>query len=101
MVDAPMIGVRVNENTKELAFLPWIRVIRNEYSEGSHSWDKGKAFAIDIVHKDFLQDYVEKYTLSFAREFSHLAVKHDKVLASGAGFVSGLWKNGLQDIEKN
>jgi hypothetical protein len=107
VIDGPMIGVRVQEAENEISFLPWVRTVRHEYFEGGDRWDRGRAFAVDIVHKDFLTQYLGQYVQPFATEFSRLAIKHQEVLASGKGFVSGLgkkkWGNfeqGLQPLAK-
>ncbi|MGD0182296.1 MAG: hypothetical protein ABSC15_20985 [Terriglobales bacterium] len=100
VIDGPMVGVRVQEKSNELVFLPWVRIVRHEYSADSGWWERGRAFAVDVVHKDFLQAYVEKNAEAFAVEFSGLAIKHHKVLASGKGFVSGMGKNASGDLEK-
>jgi len=55
---------------------------------------------VDIVHKDFLQTYVQNHVLPFAAEFSGLAIKHDKVLATGKAFVSGMNEKPYIELEK-
>jgi hypothetical protein len=101
VIDAPMIGVHVQERKNELTFLPWVRTVRHEYFEASDRWERGRAFAVDIVHKDFLKTYVEQHLQPFAIEFADLALKHDKVLASGKGFASGMGKRGFVEIERH
>lgn len=100
VIDAPMVGVRVQEGSNELVFLPWVRTVRHEYCEESDWWERGRAFAVDIVHKDFLKTYIEKHVEVFANEFSALAIKHAEVLASGKAFVSGMGKAAFVDLEK-
>jgi hypothetical protein len=100
VIDAPMMGVRVQEASNELAFIPWVRTVRHEYFEGTDRWDRGRAFAVDVVHKDFFKTYLEQHVMPFAVEFSGLAIKHDKVLASGKGFVSGFGKKPYVEVEK-
>lgn len=100
VIDAPMVGIHVQEGSYKLLFLPWVRTVRHEYVEGAHWLDRGRSFAVDIVHKDFLQTYVENHVLSFAAEFSGLAIKHDKVLASGKGFVRGMNEKPYVELEK-
>lgn len=95
-----MVGVRVQESSNELVFLPWVRTVRHEYSEESDRWEKGHAFAVDIVHKDFLKTYIEKHVEAFASEFSNLVIKHAEVLASGKAFASGMGKAAFVDLEK-
>jgi hypothetical protein len=55
VLNAPMVGVRVLENTTEQIMLPWVRVVRHEYFENLEHWKRSKLFVIDIVHKDFFR----------------------------------------------
>jgi hypothetical protein len=56
-------------------------------------------YAIDVVHKDFCERYLDEHVKPFASEFGRLALKHHEILASGKGFASGLRKNWLKDLE--
>lgn len=100
VIDAPMVGVRVSEQSHDLTLLPWVRVVRHETDEISDLWHWTRLFAIDIVHKDFLQHYLEKHVFPFAREFSKLVIKHQQVLVSGQAFATGIEKHGLHKIEQ-
>lgn len=99
VLDAPMIGVRSQEKSNNLVLLPWVRVLRHEYFEDPYSIDKSKVFAIDIVHKDFFQQYLDNHVLPFAKEFAKRVIKHQEVVATGKGFVSGMARVGGEDIE--
>jgi hypothetical protein len=99
VLDAPMIGVRPSAKSNELTLMPWVRVLRHEYLEDLEWWDRSKLFALDIVHKDFLGEYLEKHVLPFAETFSGLVIKHQHVLATGEGFASGMGKDSWNDIE--
>jgi hypothetical protein len=100
VIDGPMTGVRVQEGSNKLGFFPWVRTVRHEYFESDHWMERGRAFAVDIVHKDFLQTHVQNHVLPFAAEFSGLAIKHDKVLATGKAFVSGMNEKPYIELEK-
>ena len=100
VLDAPMVGVQVSEKSHDLMLLPWVRVVRHEDDEILDWSHRKRLFAIDIVHKDFLQNYLDKYVFSFAEKFSKLAIKHQQVLASGKGFVKGMGKDGRHNIEQ-
>lgn len=99
VLNAPMVGVNVLENGNEHIMLPWVRVIRHEYFENLERWKRSKLFIIDIVHKDFFQEYVEQHVLPFAKEFSAFVLKHPQVVASGKGFVSNMNKDGWHNLE--
>lgn len=101
VVDAPMIGVRVKEDGNELISLPWVRVLRHESEELQNDKyiDRAKTYAIDIVHKDFFQEYVDMHVLPFAKEFSRLILKHSNVIATGHCFVKCMEENWASDLE--
>ena len=44
-----------------------------------------KVLAIDVVHKDLLNEYVDEHVRSFAKRVLNLVVKHKEALASGKG----------------
>ena len=100
VLDASMIGVHVSEQSHDLTLLPWVRVVRHETDEIPDWHHRTRLFAIDIVHRDFLQDYIDKHLLPFAEEFSKLAIKHQQVLASGKAFVPGMGKGRWHRIEQ-
>jgi len=101
VLDAPMVGVRVSARGHDLVLLPWVRVIRHETDEilDWHQTRRG-FYAIDIVHKDFLKEYLHRHVFPFTEVFSGLAMKHDEELASGKAFASGLGKDSWHGIEK-
>lgn len=100
VLDAPMIGVLVSEQKRNLTLLPWVRVVRHESEEIPDWLHETRLFAIDIVHKDFLQDYLDKHISPFAQEFSRLAIKHQQVLACGEAFATGMEKYWSHNIEQ-
>lgn len=99
VLNAPMVGVKVFEKGNEQILLPWVRIIRREYFEDLERWKRSKLFVIDIIHKDFFQEYVEKHVMPFANDFSTLALKHHQVISSGKGFVPNLMKSGIGGFE--
>lgn len=100
VLDAPMVGVTVSGDSNELTLVPWVRVIRHESYEGPNWWERTRLLAIDIVHRDFFEQYVRGHALPFAETFSELAIKHQSVLATGKGFASGLMTGGIDKIEQ-
>jgi len=104
VLDAPMVGVRVSANSHDVTLLPWVRVIRHktEEIEGASHWHPrtGVLLAIDVVHRDFFEDYLYKHLKPFAMKFSELVIKHQEVLASGKGFITDMGKDPWKDFEK-
>ena len=99
VLNAPMVGVRVLENSTEQIMLPWVRVVRHEYFENLEQWNRSKFFVVDIVHKDFFQTYIENHVSSLAKEFSELIIKHQQVISSGKGFIPNMNKDGWKNFE--
>jgi hypothetical protein len=99
VLDAPMVSVRPSAKSSDLTLVPWIRVLRHEYLENLESWDRSKLFALDVVHKDFLEEYLEKHLRPFAETFAELVIKHQHILATGEAFVSGMGEDSWENIE--
>ena len=101
VLDSPMVGVRVKEEGHEMILIPWVRVLRHQTpAKGEGKQHRNNTFAFDIIHKDFLPTYISDNLMPFAEKFSELALKHQDVLSSNKGFVSGMGKNSWTDIEK-
>lgn len=95
VIDAPMVGVEVKAKGHKSKPLPWIRVMRHEPNTTTRSYEHhGMLFAIDVVHVDYLDQYIEKHLLPFAEVFGKQALSKQEVLRSGKGFVSGMGKHG-------
>ncbi|HVF49693.1 MAG TPA: hypothetical protein VNA19_06385 [Pyrinomonadaceae bacterium] len=99
VLDAPMVNVSPSASSSDLTLVPWVRVLRHEYLENLERWDRSKLFALDVVHKDFLEEYLEKHLLPFAETFGELVIKHQHILATGEAFVSGMGKDSWDNIE--
>ncbi len=99
VLDSPMVGVRVSEDSQELTMLPWVRVIRHQTDSPSYRGPHNKLWALDIVHKGFVKTYLDNHLLPFAKEFARLSTKHQEILATGEAFAKGMGKNPFKDIE--
>jgi hypothetical protein len=99
IIDAPMIGVRLNASGYKTELLPWVRVIRHQPWKGRHKYDCSRVFGIEIVHKDYLTTYIEQHLKPFAEEFAHLVLKHAHVLADARGFIPSMGENSWTQIE--
>ncbi|MBI4192466.1 MAG: hypothetical protein HY525_18255 [Betaproteobacteria bacterium] len=98
VLDAPMIGVSVNASAPTLTMRPWLRIIRHEYDEDAEKFDRNHVFALDVVHKDFLSDYLDKHLLPFAACFAERVLRHPTELATGEAFVRGMAAD-ISDLE--
>ncbi len=99
VLNAPMVLVETKNSQPTARLTPWVRVARHEYDGDTEDWNKDRLWAIDVVHEDFLSDYIELHLRPFADEFSRLALLHSEELAAGEGFVSALGKSPFRDIE--
>lgn len=100
VVDAPMIGVKINETAHETVLLPWVRVSRHESYE-SEDWTKRQEiYSIDIVHKDFFEKYLNDNLLPFAKTLADKILKHQVILASGKGFAKNMGKDSWKNLEE-
>lgn len=101
VLDAPMIAVDGTVDPPTLTLVPWIRVLRHEYSEEEPHWQREKLWTVDVVHKAFLGRYIDEHLLPFAKEFGQLAVKHQVEIATCEGFVSGMGARRELSIEEH
>lgn len=99
VLDAPMVGVKVGKDKHELISLPWVRVVKHQTEKHPDFTHRNNLFAIDIVHKDFLGEYIDKHVIPFAERFSKLIIKHQEVIANGKGFVSDINNVKRNEIE--
>ncbi|MFD1122450.1 hypothetical protein ACFQ2T_08055 [Methylophilus flavus] len=99
VVDAPMVGVRLEKDGVKNQLLPWVRVARHNPLDGERGIYGGTVLGIDIVHKDYLDTYIHQHALPFAREFSTFALKHHHVLADAKCFVSGMGQSSWGNYE--
>lgn len=51
------------------------------------------SYAIDIVHSDYLETYINRHLLPFANEFSEKLIRHQHIIATGEGYVKEIEKN--------
>lgn len=100
VIDEPMIGVTVTENSHKSELIPWIRVFRHESYESEDRTERNKLFAIDIVHKDYFDTFIDKHVMPFVQKYADLIIKHDTKLAEGKAFAKGMGKDCWTDIEK-
>ena len=79
--------------------IPWVRVTHHESLGGEHRSERTRLRAVDVVHKDFLADYLTQHVAQFAKDFGTLALKHQLVIADCAAFASGMGKDSWDNIE--
>jgi hypothetical protein len=83
LLDAPMIGIELDNGAEKPLLLPWVRVLR-------HHPVRGQISAIDIVHKDFFQSFLRRHLSPYARQLHNRVIKHADVIAEGRGMIQHL-----------
>jgi hypothetical protein len=99
VLDAPMVGVKMAGGVTELVLLPWVRILRHEYLSDADHWHRSKLWVVDVVHKEYFSEYIEKHLVPFVQRFAQLAIKHQHVIATGKGFASGMGRESWSNIE--
>lgn len=97
LIDAPLISVT---NGATLANVPWVRVLRHEYEQDAERFERDQLRVIDVVHKDFFDEYLDNHLIPFSRRFSERALRHQQELATSVGFVSGMGKEPFGKLER-
>lgn len=100
VVDAPMVGVTVGDESHQSELIPWVRVFRQESLESEIAHERSRLYAIDIVHKDFFSTFLSDYLKPFVTKFSESILKHPNTLASGKGFIKGMGKDSWSNLEE-
>jgi len=88
VLDAPIIGVRpsAEDSGPHIIRLPWVRVARRGAIETPLLDENKGTFGIDVVHKDFLDEYLSEHVLPFFLDLSRSAIQHSKIMRTGTGF---------------
>ena len=100
VIDGPMIAVTVDEKSHTSELIPWVRVFRHESYENEDWTERKKIFAIDIVHKDYFETFIDNHLLPFVNKYSELIIKHANEIAEGKAFAKGMGKNSWTAIEQ-
>ena len=99
VIDGPMVAVSSIDGSTNAELTPWIRTIRRETEKEYYTTDGTKQVGIDVVHKEFLPEYIENYLLPFSQRFAARVKKHEKVILTGQGFAAGLGGGSIVDLE--
>ncbi|HKZ03128.1 MAG TPA: hypothetical protein VJ180_12860 [Pyrinomonadaceae bacterium] len=84
VIDAPMIGVTVNQAGHQLTARPWMRLVRHEYQSTAERFERDRLCVLDIVHKDFLNTYLDDHLLPFAQRFSESVEASNRISNGGS-----------------
>jgi hypothetical protein len=89
VIEAPLVLAKTPKEQAEISFVPWIRVLRRHPRMRRSS---GPAVTlVDVVHKDFFDEYLTRYVTPFARTFQQrLEELADLVVSFDPMHVPGL-----------
>jgi hypothetical protein len=99
VLDAPMVGISFKDGQPQPTLVPWVRVFRHESAKSAEREERSKVYAIDLVHRNFLQTYIDQHAVPFAEKLAARSQKHDTVLAELEGFIPGMGKDSWTDLE--
>lgn len=101
VIDAPMVAFDPNASEDRVNYTSWHRVFRNEPENQSAAWGHlGSVSAVDIVHRDYFENYLTDHLMPFAQRFAKRAIRHNHELASGKAFASGFGEDSWTHIER-
>src|SRR5436309_856572 len=66
---------QVDGQTK-LKATPWVRVVRHEYLDRPNKHERNERCVIDVVHKDFLSDFITRELIPFSKLFAQRVLRH-------------------------
>jgi hypothetical protein len=89
VLDAPMIGVKTTQDSHQTSLIPWVRVVKHHADDNS-TGSRGNVFAFDIVHKDFVNDYIQNHFLPFENQCFRQFLMYGKLLQKGSGTVNDI-----------
>ena len=99
VIDAPMLAATIaSDGSHLLKNVQWQRLWRNEPEPDSFKAQFGQTSAIDIVHVDFLDEYLTGHVLPFAEEFAQRSHEHAEELATGLAFASGMGEDSFSNL---
>lgn len=100
VIDGPMIMARPDAATSRLELIPWVRVLRHEYESEARGSQGNRLWAVDVVHRDFVDTYLHSNLIPFAKAFATRVLAHPLEIATGQAFASGMGANSWRDVEK-
>jgi len=99
VVDAPIVLVTSDNGVRAPRLTPWVRLSRHEYDASISEHREARIWALDVVHVDYLTEYVTTHLMPFAELFAQRAKSHHRELADGEGFAAGLEHDSFNKIE--
>jgi len=83
VLDAPIVLVESPELASEPVLAPWVRIVRQEASQGTQRLEPYRYYAIDAVHIDFFDEFINNHLMPFAEEYGRRAIAFEDILMNG------------------
>jgi hypothetical protein len=100
VLDAPMILIEGPDRVGEPIYAPWVRIVRQEPNAPRLSGEAPfRHYAIDAVHIDFFDEYLENHLFPFTQQFAGRSENFGEVFLNG-GEVPNLDNWSWNEIQK-
>jgi hypothetical protein len=86
VLDAPMIVARGTPEQPQLSMESWVRVVRQESRRESGTAQRTN-YVVDVVHRNFLKEYLSKHAIPFATVLAERILEHPAIFTSGKALV--------------
>lgn len=93
VLKAPMIGVRMENDSIKMQALPWVRLVRVEPDETRNGQGFSHPTSFDVVHLDYLTEYLQM-ALDAAFEIASRASLHAIPIITGSALIGVDESNG-------
>lgn len=101
VLDAPIIVSWTEQEEQKQEMRSWVRVLKNVARDNADHTRRSDVYAVDVVHKDFFDSYINDHVLPFSQEFSKRVQRHGRELATSKGFIKNLNGLAIKDYEAN
>jgi hypothetical protein len=98
VLDAPMYAVTLENGAQKLERTTWLRVLRHEHDPSKPAYQRDRTYGIEVVQRQFLEEFLKEYLLPFADDFGGAVMDHQAELVSGKGFISGLLSDSTSSL---
>jgi hypothetical protein len=100
VLDSTMVVAHPTDGGTKLELVPWVRVLRHEYDVAqAQRFERDRLWALDIVHRDYLNVYLSDHLVPFAQAFAKRVLAHPTEIATGQAFAAGMGADSWQRLE--
>ena len=99
VLDGPMVVAESDPEHPNLSLQPWVRVVRHEVSLKDKGVRRETYYAIDVVHRSFLANFVRRHLFPFANVFAERVEAVHESLFLGHGCVADVDRLDWREIK--